>query len=63
MDEYVKDVYIQSIKDIILENCYSEDGLLHIKNKLKYDVYNITREFYYNFIECIERELELYEED
>ena len=63
MEDQLKDVYIQSIKDSILENCYSEDGLLYIKNKLKYDVYNITREFYYNFIDSIERELELYEED
>ena len=43
---------------IIKENLYCEDGKIHIKNKLKYDVVNLVEELDKKFIKELYVKLE-----
>ena len=56
------DLIMHSLQHIIKENLYCEDGELHIKNKLKYDIINLMTEIDKSFMLKLFKELE-YEEE
>ena len=56
------DLLIRELQDTIKDNLLCEDNELHIKSKLKYDVYNIMKKYDSAFMSGLEKELE-YKDD
>ena len=56
------DLLLYRIRNTIKENAYCEDNKLRLKNKVKYDIYNILCEVDKGFIEKLHKELE-YKDD
>lgn len=56
------DNLLQDLKIIIKDNTYCEDNELHIRNKAKYDLYNLVETYDYRYIKELKKELEYKEE-
>lgn len=52
------DLVLYQLRNTMKENLYVEDNELKIKNKVKYDIYNILCEIDKGFIDKLHKELE-----
>lgn len=57
------DLLLYRLRSTIKENAYCEDSKLKIKNKVKYDIYNILCEVDKKFIEGLHKDLEYKESE
>ena len=56
------DTLLYNLQTIIKSNTYCEDNEIHIKNKLKYDIFNMMINYDKAFINKLYKELEYSEE-
>lgn len=52
------DNLLKDLQTIIRDSTYCEDNEIHIRNKLKYDLFNLVEAYDYRFIEKLKKELE-----
>ena len=55
------DLLVEYLRIILKDNVYCEDGELKIRNKLKYDIYNLLSEVDERWVRELEKELEFNE--
>lgn len=55
------DLLVEYLRIILKDSVYCEDGELKIRNKLKYDIYNLLSEVDKRWVRELEKELEFNE--
>lgn len=51
-------MHINEIRKILVDNIICEDNVIRLKNKLKYDLYNLLLEQDYEFMQELHKKLE-----